>query len=813
MDSSNEGNQKDTVEIDQEISSNVIADEKDNSSPTPAMKGVEDVYDKTHASNLPVAQQPILFNSSITVKKYQLQALTFMQRREGTIADDSLDTTQSSSSIANSPTYQIATEGLIHCDATKRPFMDFLGNDSQSLWTPLHCLPSHYIRNPLVINETLSIISRPDAEPYEGSEGFDQDDYLSKMKPFVVKLMWWNRFTQKIQSELPEPPKPCNGGILADVMGIGKTIMAISLICSDIDAQEVDTSLDMPMKSSDSCKNESKDDQDDEDNDDHDHKHKHVIILDDEEEEETAVTPRRTRSNKRPSPDTNPRIRANKRLKSESTESDSETDSIIDETDRIIRLKYAQWRSFRSDNDMAGTLIVCPMTLISQWCEEFKEKLRHNTLKVAMYYGNSRRGDTNQMIRQADVVVTSYGVLVSEMRSNGMASDLFHLKWRRIILDEAHVIKNPATEAARVCCQVDAVSRWTLTGTPIQNSLNDLYSLIKFLRHEPWCQIRWWKKTIADPHNSISNSSSSSEPSEQTKSMMILRQVLQEILLRRTKNSTDISTGENILTLPPKHIHIVKIELSEEEREFYTAIYHRSKSLVMIYENSMTSTNSNEKKSNSISKYAELFALLLRLRQACDHPYLVFGNHAKAMQISSQTSNASIKDSTEELSSIDVVRSTLESGSKKQEAEDEDDPAEGVQATKILGESFLRDIYMKLETAMRSKLSRKSHGPNGNASSSLSNSKYISQVMENISQLKGIDEMIIDIDGKVASESNISNQLECPVCFQEPHVSRRYYSPHPIASFEADSGIYLGCRSFDHSLWSYFLQSMRYRYN
>jgi DNA repair protein RAD5 len=153
-------------------------------------------------------------------------------------------------------------------------------------------------------------------------------------------------------------------------------------------------------------------------------------------------------------------------------------------------------------------------------------------LSVLMYYGADRQVDL-RTLRAADVVVTSYGVLVSEAKkmmqtsSSGTAAaaggdaeldeeasprggnilgmmaaanGLYGLKWHRVVLDEAHTIKNATTEVARACCLVQAERRWALTGTPIQNSLDDMFSLMKFLKHEPWDQGRWWKKTISDPH-------------------------------------------------------------------------------------------------------------------------------------------------------------------------------------------------------------------------------------------------------------------------------------------------------------------------
>ena len=155
---------------------------------------------------------------------------------------------------------------------------------------------------------------------------------------------------------------------------------------------------------------------------------------------------------------------------------------------------------------------------------------------VVMFYGEDRhKRFTARQLRRADVVVTSYGVLLTEARrrnnNNNSSSSgggttahsassvqglqpplsvhptpppvsavgVLGVVWRRVVLDEAHTIKNPLTEVAHACCMIQAARRWCLTGTPIQNSLDDLYSLVRFLGHEPWDNLRWWKKLVSEP--------------------------------------------------------------------------------------------------------------------------------------------------------------------------------------------------------------------------------------------------------------------------------------------------------------------------
>ena len=80
-------------------------------------------------------------------------------------------------------------------------------------------------------------------------------------------------------------------------------------------------------------------------------------------------------------------------------------------------------------------------------------------------------------------------------------SPLTRIKWKRIILDEAHRIKNHTTKANKAMCALKAKYRMAITGTPIHNSLNDLYSLVKFLHFSPLDDIGLWKYVFADEKN------------------------------------------------------------------------------------------------------------------------------------------------------------------------------------------------------------------------------------------------------------------------------------------------------------------------
>lgn len=127
-----------------------------------------------------------------------------------------------------------------------------------------------------------------------------------------------------------------------------------------------------------------------------------------------------------------------------------------------------------------GTLVVCPASLIGQWENEINNYVKRNSLNIYLHHGNNREIKARRLSKY-DMVITTYNIATRE--SNGLLGDI---KWQRIILDEAHVIRNHKTKTCEGICALKSKSRWALTGTPIQNREIDLYAIIKFLRCTPF---------------------------------------------------------------------------------------------------------------------------------------------------------------------------------------------------------------------------------------------------------------------------------------------------------------------------------------
>ncbi|KAE8148140.1 DNA repair protein RAD5 [Aspergillus avenaceus] len=260
------------------------------------------------------------------------------------------------------------------------------------------------------------------------------------------------------------------------------------------------------------------------------------------------------------------------------------------------------------------TLVVAPTSLLAQWESEAMKASEPGTMKVLMYYGNDKNVNLRQLCAAGNanapnVIVTSYGVILSEYRSmlasatfsSSPPAGLFSVDFFRVILDEAHLIKNRLSKTARACYGLKATHRWVLTGTPIVNRLEDLFSLVRFLKVEPWSNFSFWKTFITVPF----------ESKDYVRALNVVQTVLEPLVLRRTK-TMKTPEGEPLVPLPRRTITIEEVDLPDQEREIYDYIYTRAK----------RTFNDNVEAGTLLKSYSTIFAQILRLRQTCCHPIL-----------------------------------------------------------------------------------------------------------------------------------------------------------------------------------------------
>ncbi|CAA0830604.1 SNF2 domain-containing protein / helicase domain-containing protein / zinc finger protein-related [Striga hermonthica] len=329
-------------------------------------------------------------------------------------------------------------------------------------------------------------------------------------------------------------------------------------------------------------------------------------------------------------------------------------------------------KGFRSRRPTAGTLIVCPASVLRQWARELDEKVTSEAkLSVLVYHGGQRTKDPAALAKY-DAVLTTYAIVTNEVPKQPLVEEdddeqkdgelyglssafsmekkrkkpsankkskkgkkdndvsafdsnsgtLDRVKWSRVVLDESQTIKNHRTQVARACCSLRAKRRWCLSGTPIQNSVDELYSYFRFLRYDPY-----------DKFKKFSSSIKSFILRDSVKGYKKLQVVLMNIMLRRTKGT--LIDGQPIITLPPKKVHLMRVDFSIEERTFYDRLESDSRRQFKAYAAAGTVSQN----------YANILLMLLRLRQACDHPLLVKGVSSDPVgKVSSQMAQMLPKD-------------------------------------------------------------------------------------------------------------------------------------------------------------------------
>jgi len=265
---------------------------------------------------------------------------------------------------------------------------------------------------------------------------------------------------------------------------------------------------------------------------------------------------------------------------------------------------------FQSDDGVAGVLVVAPLSLIRQWQTEAQKHFTTSACPNIYEFHGSGRKVTAEELRNYGIVMTTYNTLASQNDD----SPLFQLYWRRIILDEAHAIKNRCSRQAQAAFQLRGFCRWCVTGTPLQNSVEELFSAIRFLRVEPWCAWASWRQSVSIPLDKGRQGDSTA----MAQALDTARRIVTPLIIRRTKKTVDPVTGEALLQLPAKHVHVHKLQLSLAERDFYETLWTKAK----------TQFDTFVAAGEVLSKYTHILQLILKLRQALCHPFMVFARES-----------------------------------------------------------------------------------------------------------------------------------------------------------------------------------------
>ncbi len=233
-------------------------------------------------------------------------------------------------------------------------------------------------------------------------------------------------------------------------------------------------------------------------------------------------------------------------------------------------------------------LLVCPTSVLGNWEREVKKF--SPTLNVIVHHGDKRAKGNNfaKVIQDKNLVITSYPLTFRDQK------ELQGVTWQGLVLDEAQNIKNPDAKQSKTIKNINASFKIALTGTPVENRLSELWSIMDFLNPGYLGQRLFFQRRFAIPIEKYGD----------TDSLKILRSLVQPFILRRLKTDKDI-----IQDLPEKQENIVFCPLTTEQATLYQK----------IVDDSLAKIDDAE----GIQRRGMILALLVKLKQLCNHPVLI----------------------------------------------------------------------------------------------------------------------------------------------------------------------------------------------
>jgi SNF2 family DNA or RNA helicase len=240
------------------------------------------------------------------------------------------------------------------------------------------------------------------------------------------------------------------------------------------------------------------------------------------------------------------------------------------------------------------TLLVSPLSAVHTWVAQIKEHLKRDAISYYVFHGSSRTTDVDEL-SQYDLVITTYSIVLSELSGRGSkrgVSPLTKMNMFRIVLDEAHTIREQSAAQTQAIFRLNGERRWSVTGTPVQNRLEDLASVTKFLRLFPY-----------DDKSKFSAYILSRFKTGDASVLASLRVLVDSFTLRRVKDR---------INLPPRHDKIVILDFSEKEKQLHE--FFRKESNVMM------KVIANESKTTMGGRmYHHVLKAMMILRQISAH--------------------------------------------------------------------------------------------------------------------------------------------------------------------------------------------------
>ncbi|QYT04363.1 hypothetical protein H0G86_011272 [Trichoderma simmonsii] len=240
------------------------------------------------------------------------------------------------------------------------------------------------------------------------------------------------------------------------------------------------------------------------------------------------------------------------------------------------------------------TLIVTPKSTIHNWQQQCESHIHPGRVKTAIYLGSGRKTLRARLLN-SDVILTTYETMRRDWEEGG---PLFSVQWYRVVLDEAHHIRARNSQTFKAACEIQALYRWCLTGTPIHNSLDDFAALLSFVRVPVFMKKNlfdfWITRPIKEKHSY---------------GLKRLGLLIKGTCLRRTKKMIELSHP-----LPDKREKTTWVELTPRDRNLYSFFEKEAANIASgshRYNNGHS--NSRDRQNSNILK------LINFLRLICDH--------------------------------------------------------------------------------------------------------------------------------------------------------------------------------------------------
>ncbi|MEO0985525.1 MAG: DEAD/DEAH box helicase [Cyanobacteria bacterium J06639_14] len=243
----------------------------------------------------------------------------------------------------------------------------------------------------------------------------------------------------------------------------------------------------------------------------------------------------------------------------------------------------------------APVLLVCPTSVLGNWEREVRKFA--TGLKVLMHHGDKRSHGAAfaRKSKTSNIVLTSYALVQRDLK------DFERVEWQGLVLDEAQNIKNPDAKQSKAVRQIDTQFRIALTGTPVENRLAELWSIMDFLNPGYLGPKNFFQRRFATPIERYGD----------TASLQTLRSLVQPFILRRLKTDRSI-----IQDLPEKQEMTIFCGLSGEQ--------------ATIYQNAVEKSLREIEASEGVQRRGMILGLLTKLKQVCNHPAQFLGEKGTA---------------------------------------------------------------------------------------------------------------------------------------------------------------------------------------